>query len=126
MERYDYLSYRVIKSFMKDKMAVRFKKETNVIDDIDELDEAVGAMYKNFKYKNSAIILLNLSVFDKSIQLISRDYGGGVSDVNLMRIISKNIKELIRNLKNLTTEEEFNKYKNDLRKKIHLKIKKLA
>lgn len=64
------------------------------------------------------------------MDLISRTFGGGVSDINLMRKVSIKMLELRDklgkiNLKEDEAEKEFKKYKQEL-KKIHLKIKKLT
>ena len=130
MERYDYLSYRIAKWFAKEKIASRFRKITNIIDDIDELEEETGAMYRNFKFKNIATIIANLPVFKNSINQISRTFGGGISDVNLMRKIAISIDKLEAGLEKINAKEdgaekEFNGYKKDL-KKIHSKIRKLT
>lgn len=131
MERYDYLSYRIARKWLeKEKIATRFRKITNNIDDINELEEEINIIYRNFKFKNIAIIVLNLPILSASMDLISRTFGGGVSDINLMRKVSIKMLELRDklgkiNLKEDEAEKEFKKYKQEL-KKIHLKIKKLT
>ena len=131
MKRYDYLSCKVAESCLeKAKMAARFRKLTNKIDEINEFEDEINTIYRNFKIKNVAIILYNLPVLVDSLNLISRTFGGSVSDVNLMRKISIKLEELKKGIDKMDfndsgSDKEFKKHKQDL-KKIHLQVKRLT